>query len=44
MTRRPVPGAPTGESSGAIGAGVMVIGHALDPARLDASTDVKTNG
>ncbi|THV32079.1 ROK family transcriptional regulator [Glycomyces paridis] len=28
--------ARTGESSGAIGAGVMVIEHALDPARLDA--------
>ncbi|WP_205326875.1 ROK family transcriptional regulator [Glycomyces sp. YM15] len=35
--------ARTGESSGAIGAGVMVIEHALDPARLD-STDFKTNG
>ncbi|WP_112135241.1 ROK family transcriptional regulator [Glycomyces dulcitolivorans] len=37
--------ARTGESSGAIGAGVMVIEHALDPARLNAGTDfLRTNG
>lgn len=36
--------ARTGESSGAIGAGVMVIEHALDPARLDAGTDSLKNG
>jgi predicted NBD/HSP70 family sugar kinase len=36
--------ARTGESSGAIGAGVMVIEHALEPARLDASTELNTNG
>ncbi len=42
--------ARTGESSGAIGAGVMVIEHALDPARLNAGTgalttnSLKTNG
>jgi hypothetical protein len=29
--------ARTGESSGAIGAGVMVIEHALDPDRLDSA-------
>ncbi|RRR97598.1 ROK family transcriptional regulator [Glycomyces terrestris] len=32
--------ARTGESSGAIGAGVMVIEHALDPARLNAGTAI----
>ncbi|GAA1686891.1 ROK family protein [Glycomyces endophyticus] len=32
--------ARTGESSGAIGAGVMVIEHALDPARLDAAAAI----
>ncbi|THV40201.1 ROK family transcriptional regulator [Glycomyces buryatensis] len=37
--------ARTGESSGAIGAGVMVIEHALDPARLDSdSSFFGTNG
>jgi len=36
--------ARTGESSGAIGAGVMVIEHALDPARLDAGSFIGTNG
>jgi predicted NBD/HSP70 family sugar kinase len=34
--------ARTGESSGAVGAGVMVIEHALDPARLDAGTELRT--